>query len=179
MVVLQEGFSGREPRISRLKSLSRKAVRGEEGRPWDFGKCLIRLCALSQKLKMRNNTDIIQYPGMLLSPARLVSHARSPAPGLLPRLDRPPHHFCHQKPVRLRHYTPFLAGTLLPERGVCVQRPRAATAKTPQRRTPRRWWWARHPPPRHPHHPPPQAAAARGRCRPAQWRLGAQTQAAL
>lgn len=42
------GFGGREPRIPKLESLSRKAVRrGKQGRLCRFEKCLIRLWALS------------------------------------------------------------------------------------------------------------------------------------
>lgn len=138
-------------------------MRGEQGRLWGFRKHLIRLFALSQKLTMRNNTDILQYPGMLLSPARLVSQCLQPSawtsfpPGLASPPFSPP-----EAGQAMALHAISCRGFSARERSLHAERPRAVNAKTPTRRTPGSGCWAPLPCPPYPHRrrPPPGGATA-------------------
>lgn len=143
------GFGGREPRISKLGSLSQKAMRrGEQGTLRRLGKCLFRLCALSQKLIMRNNTYYTSSWKAIVTcqcclPLSAILHLGYFSTRIHSHL--PTHHLIFPlQQFRQRHHTLLLPGALLPGRGAAAQR-------DPQLPTPR-----------------PGAAAARGRCRPAQ-----------
>lgn len=50
----------------------------EQGRAYSFKRCSIWVCVPSQKRIMGSNTDTIQHPAMLPSPASLVCHGLQP-----------------------------------------------------------------------------------------------------
>ncbi|KAK4830864.1 hypothetical protein QYF61_013793 [Mycteria americana] len=117
-------------------------------------------CRVERRKKGKYNRKRLKDESNETVSAVLFAIAYSPPPGLFFHLDAlPPAHFYHLKPFRLWHYTLFLPGALLPERGVSVQRDRALRTPPHRRAGPRGG----------------QAAAARGSCRPAQPRAASRS----